>query len=365
MNQRNADLLKIASIIVVMCVLSITCFLKPQTEYSKVERRKLARKPKLSLEAVMNGTYREEFERYALDQFPKRDAFRSMSTMKNLYLLGKKDTNDLYLTDGNIVKMEYPYHPESVEHALHIFQNIEKTMLKDSDCKSYFAIIPDKNYYLAKESGHLLMDYDAMYQDLENGLPNVAMINLSDTLSAESYYKTDIHFKQEKVLSCAKKIADVMQAEMDSFEEEATQMPFYGVYYGQLGLNVEPDEIVVLRSNMLNDCTVYDYQNQKEGKIYDMEKLSGKDPYDVYLGGPLSLVEITNPNATSDRELVVFRDSFGSSLVPLLAKSYHKITLVDVRYMPSAYVGNFIKFDKQDVLFLYSTTILNNSEVMK
>lgn len=365
MNQRNADLLKIASIIVVMCILSVICLFKPQTEYSKAERRKLARMPKLSIESVMSGTFREEFERYTLDQFPGRDIFRSLSTVKNLYIWGKKDTNDLYVSDGNIVKMEYPYHTESVEHALHIFQTIQDNLLKGTDCNQYFALIPDKNYYSGKESGHLLMDYDAMYQDLENGLPNVTMINLSDTLSAESYYKTDIHFKQEKVLPCAKKIADVMRAEMDSFEEEATQMPFYGVYYGQLGLNIEPDKIVVLRSNMLNDCTVYDYQNQKESQIYDMEKLSGKDPYDVYLGGPLSLVEIANPNASSDRELVVFRDSFGSSLVPLLVKSYCKITLVDVRYMPSAYVGNFIEFDKQDVLYLYSATILNNSEVIK
>lgn len=62
---------------------------------------------------------------------------------------------------------------------------------------------------------------------------------------------------------------------------------------------------------------------------------------------------------------MVFRDSFGSSLVPLLVQDYAKVTLVDIRYVASDFVGQFVDFHGQDVLFLYSTLVLNSSSTLK
>ena len=99
--------------------------------------------------------------------------------------------------------------------------------------------------------------------------------------------------------------------------------------------------------------------------VYSMELAQGRDPYEMYLGGSKSLITIENPDALSSKELVIFRDSFGSSISPLLIESYSKITLVDIRYIMSANVGMFVDFDNQDVLFLYSLPVLNNSVTMK
>ena len=79
---------------------------------------------------------------------------------------------------------------------------------------------------------------------------------------------------------------------------------------------------------------------------------------------------IENPNATTDKELVIFRDSFGSSLGPLLAQGYKTVTLVDIREIPSGnlkvlarYIG--LDFTGKDVLMLYSTTVLNAGNELK
>ena len=85
----------------------------------------------------------------------------------------------------------------------------------------------------------------------------------------------------------------------------------------------------------------------------------------MFLSGSLSLITIENPNATTDKELVIFRDSFGSSIAPLLVEGYAKVTLVDIRYVASDLVGRFVDFENQDVLFLYSTLVLNNSVTLK
>ena len=79
----------------------------------------------------------------------------------------------------------------------------------------------------------------------------------------------------------------------------------------------------------------------------------------------MSLLTIENPNADTDRELVIFRDSFGSSLAPLLVPGYAKVTLADIRYLLSSQMGKYLTFTDQDVLFLYSAPVLNNSETLK
>ena len=68
---------------------------------------------------------------------------------------------------------------------------------------------------------------------------------------------------------------------------------------------------------------------------------------------------------TSGKELIIFRDSYGSSLAPLLLSSYSKITLVDTRYISPTILGNYINFDNKDVLFIYSISIINNSYSLK
>ena len=110
---------------------------------------------------------------------------------------------------------------------------------------------------------------------------------------------------------------------------------------------------------------MYDYENSEYLPVYTLEKAAGNDPYEIFLSGPKSLLRIENPNAETERKLIVFRDSFAASLIPLLAQGYSEITLVDIRYLSPAMLGNFIEFDAQDVLFLYSTSVLNDSSTIK
>jgi hypothetical protein len=128
---------------------------------------------------------------------------------------------------------------------------------------------------------------------------------------------------------------------------------------------MEPDELWLLRNEMLDGCRVYNHETGKYGSIYDRTKLSGDDLYEVFLSGSVSLLTIENPNATTDRELILFRDSFGSSMAPLLVQGYKRVTLVDIRYLPTAMLDRFVKFQGQDVLFLYSTLVLNNGQTLQ
>ena len=174
------------------------------------------------------------------------------------------------------------------------------------------------------------------------------------------YDVKDIDIEEFKRI--AEKIGNEMGTDVKAeYEEKTLDVDFYGVYYGQSALPLEAEEIKYLENDTLKNCKVFDYQNNKEISVYDMGKAYGKDPYEMFLGGPLSLVTIENENAKTDKELIIFRDSFGSSIAPLLVEGYKKITLVDIRYIHPNLLGNYIEFNSQDVLFLYSTLVLNNS----
>ena len=192
-------------------------------------------------------------------------------------------------------------------------------------------------------------------------------IDLFGTLTADDYYRTDSHWRQENLLTTADTLAAAMGVALpDSrYTEWTLDRPYYGVYYGYAALPMEPDHLTYITSDLLDACTVYNYETGKTGPIYDLAKGAGKDPYELFLSGSVSLLTIENPNADTDRELVIFRDSFGSSLAPLLDPGYDKVTLADIRYLPSSQMGKYLTFTDQDVLFLYSAPVLNNSETLK
>lgn len=353
-------------LVFVFFALSAGVWMQPAAEYSATERRKLEQLPKLTFESVSEGKFMADFEEYTLDQFLLRDGFRSLKAWVSQNIFRRSDNNDIYVADGYAVKMEYPLKEESLVYAGERFRNIYEKYLKDSGDEIYLSLIPDKNYFLAEQSGHLSVDYERLFTTMQEEMPYAEYIDITDLLSIEDYYKTDVHWRQEKLVDVAGRIGGVMGIPSgNGYKAKTLTDDFYGVYFGQSALNLPGEKLHYLTNETLEQCTVYNYENDQTLGIYNQEKARGDDPYEIFLSGPVSLLKIENPMAATEKELVVLRDSFGSSLVPLLAEGYKTITLVDIRYIQSDFLANFVDFQNKDVLFLYSTVVLANSETLK
>ena len=120
-----------------------------------------------------------------------------------------------------------------------------------------------------------------------------------------------------------------------------------------------------MRNDTLENCKVYNYKKKGYIDVYDLSQANGNDRYGVYLSGSTPILTIDNPEYEGTKELIVFKDSFGSSLVPLLVQGYSKITLLDTRYISTKMIGQYVDFTDKDVLFIYNTVVINNSEAMK
>lgn len=343
---------------------SVWSLVKKDDTVSVSERRDLAQLPSASVSTVLSGSFMEEFERYTLDQFPLRDRFRTLKALTAVKLLRQSDNNGLYLQDGSAVKLDYPLDADSVSSAASRFEALYTRYLQGTDCRIYLSVIPDKNYYT--DERYPKMDYAALKAELSAAMPYADDIDLTDLLTLDSYYRTDPHWRQEALTETASRLAERMDAELPAeFRTVRLDTPFYGAYYGQAALPLRPDTLCYLTNDVLDRCRVFDYEADAWTTLYDETAASSADPYALFLSGSKSLLRIENPEATGDRELIVFRDSFGSSIVPLLAGGYAKITLVDIRYISPELLGRFLEFDKQDVLFLYSTTVLNSSNTLR
>jgi hypothetical protein len=212
------------------------------------------------------------------------------------------------------------------------------------------------------------MDYEQFIADMLRSVQFTKYISIIDYLSVEDYYLFDTHWRQEKLVGIAKILVDGMGGNHDSkYTVNTLDTPFYGVYSGRAPKPLKSETLYYLTNDNMKDIVVKNYeQGGRIVPIYDMDRGHGKDAYDIYLGGERSYITIENPNAKTDKELVIFRDSFGRSIIPLMMDDYAKITVVDIRYMSSMMLGNLGIFKEgQDVLFLYSTLILNNSSELK
>ena len=345
-------------------LLTFSAWFSPSRDVSDAERRNLAQFPTLSAQTLLNGSFMTKFEEYTLDQFPLRDSFRQVKSLFHYYVLGQKDNNNIYLADGYAAKLEYPLNEASVNQAATRFNWIYDNYLVESDCRAFFTVAPDKGYYLAEDNGYPAMDYQKLFSVLKNKLPWAEHVDITDCLSIEDYYRTDTHWRQEALLDAARKLGNAMNVSIPDFTKTQIEKPFYGVYYGHGAVPMAGEDMYLLQSQLLQDCKVYDAMGQ-ELALYDLSKLDSQDMYEVYLSGNQPIVTIENPNATTDKELVLFRDSFGCSIAPLLLQGYKSITLVDIRYINQNMIGQFVTFEDQDVLFLYSTLVLNESSTMK
>lgn len=339
----------------------------PDSTFSYSERRKLVQAPSFTLEKLADGTLFQEFDKYTLDQFVLRDTFRSFKAFGSYYLFRQSDNNQIYVVDKHISKMVFPTNEKAILSVANKINEVRDRYLVGKEVS--YSVIPDKNYFLAEQNEYLSLDYNKMLEILQENITNIKYIDLFDSLSIDDYYYTDIHWKQEELLDIAEKLMIGMGRDLSvSIEqyEDKEFYPFRGSLLGQSALLIEPDRMKYLTNSMIEDCVVYDYEIKDNNRVYVPEKLEGIDPYDVFLSGAKSLLKITNEHADNDRELILFRDSFGSSLAPLLLSEYSSIILVDLRYIATSILGEYIDFSKeQDVLFLYNTQLLNSGYLLK
>ena len=339
-------------------------FVIPEPSVLVSERRVPAGFPDFTVNAVMTGEFMSGFDDYAADRFVFRDTFRMIHAFQILDIYLQTDKSGLYRCNAVGLGEFRRVNDTSFRQTAERIQRAA-ALVSESNVNVYYSIIPDKSVYADRY--YPGFDMAVAEPILFDVLGSYSYIRVMESLSADIFYKTDLHWDQSKISSVTGHLLSSMGANssLSSFPT-VTVGNWNGVYAGQLALPVTPDvmtyvDVQGLKVMYLNDRTL----EFDEGPVYDLDRFTGVDPYDVFLRGPQPLIIIENPSVP-ERELFLFRDSFGSSLAPLLMEAYSKITVIDLRYINLQVLGNFIEFTPgSDALFIFSSQIFNNPSIVQ
>ena len=355
MNNKVKNIVLSIIFITFLFTFMIVNIVKKDDDISYSERRKLEKAPKITYDSVINGTYFSKLDKYTTDQFIWRDNFRKIKIDIDLLT----NYNKLYLYNDYIIEETYPLNKESVINVTNKINDIKRTYLNETN-NIYYSVVPDKNYFVNDDN--LKLDYDELKNIMNSNL-DIKYIDIFNELSLEDYYKTDTHWREERLFKVVNKLSKEMNFNITNNYSFKRISDFNGTYSSRIVRKDIKDEIYILDN--VNDINVYNYETNGYEKVYDLIKLNSLDKYNVYLSGSVSLLKIESMNTGSTKDLIVFRDSYGSSLIPLMMNGYKSITVVDTRYISPSMLSNYIDFNNKDILFLYSTLLINDSFTLK
>lgn len=328
-------------------------------EFSPVENRSLAQRPKLSAAKVLSGEFMSDFEEYVTDQFVGRTNWVSGKARAEK-LAGKLENNGVYFgTDGRTLIADYPVPDEKrvAENLNYVSKLGEKLPIP-----VYFSLIPGKSQVYADllPAGAPVGDQQEIL-DRASQTPNVTWLALAGKDyggwdKSLNYYATDHHWTTRGAYNGYRALMEGMGLEGVAAETFTTVTEdFQGTTWSSSGAYwYPPDRMEIAVSDEGVSVTNNFTGQPMEGSLYNYDKLEQKDKYPFFLGGnqPLCVVKSEKPGATG--RLLVVRDSFSDSLAPFLTQNFAEVHLVDLRYYKVP-LGQYVAENRIDqVLVLYS-----------
>ena len=335
----------------------------PDREMSEEENRMLASKPKLTFSTLVNGDFMEQYEEYLSDQFAGRDLWHRMKVALDRFG-GSRMENGIYIgKDGQLLQdIQVPDQEhlsenlDAIKEFTETYQDIPVTMILVPDAA---CILNDRLPWLAS-----VEDQNQMISMVEQSLgDSVTWVDTASALNKHKrekiYYLTDHHWTSLGAFYTFQEAATALGIEedvSDKFLSYTVSDSFNGVLASESGAGLGTEEnidIYVPREGDNDVIVNYVNESKRTTSLYDSSKLETKDQYGVFLGGNTSLIDIRTVS-TSQKRLLVVKDSFANSFIPFLAPYYREIVVVDPRYYSGTIEDIMSSYRITDALFLYS-----------
>ena len=335
----------------------------PDKERSEQENRMLETMPKLSLASVLSGDFMEDWESYMSDQFAGRNLWRGLkvsldrlggSRMENGVIIGKNGQlfEDIAVPDSEL----FTDNINAVKSFANTYSDIPTTVM----------LIPDAACILSDSlpAFAAVEDQRQMFSMVERGLgDSVNWVDAYSTLNKHKteklYYKTDHHWTTQAAFYVFQEAAAGLGIEGDVSDDYVSYTvtdSFNGVLASKSGVGLdEKEQIDIYVPTDGDDDVIVNYVDEAEKRtsLYDSSKLETRDKYGVFFGGNTSVMDIRTMS-TSQKRLLVVKDSFADCFIPFLTPYYREIVVVDPRYYSGTMTDIMETYRITDILVLYS-----------
>ncbi len=354
---------KVTGIIVsALCVVfSLALIILPKSDWSENENRKLAEWPALTTDEVLHSNLLSDIENYLADHFPMRNLLVSVNTQFN-ELLGRREINQVFICGDDFLIDKYKK-PLRTEAILKAFNRVPATV---ADRRITLMIAPTAAEVYREKLPHFAQQADQMqtmrylYEGFDGDTVDVTPALRSHRDEYQLYYRTDHHWTTYGAYFAYVELCEKWEMEpvpMDAFDIRQVTKDFRGTTYSKLNdLTIKGEPIY--RFSLAGQSLAVQYGTDEKavsGMLYNEDYLKRKDKYSYFLDNIHELIMIRNPDALTDRKLVVIKDSYANCFIPFLTSHFSEITVVDLRYYHTS-VLDLISGDDgvTDVLILYN-----------
>ena len=326
--------------------------------YSENENRYLDEYPSFSLEGVSDRTFQNDFSSAFSDQFTGRDVWMQASTQLKK-LAGFQDISQVYMgkdgyyfaktTQDEIEQKQYLKNLRYVEYMGEGVDSRASLILAPSPGTVLQDKLPeDAPYY----------DGDAMAQTAETVMKKARFIDTRQALREyakqnQVYFRTDHHWTALGAYAAYSAYCGENKLEQHTygyFDVKRISDSFMGSMYSKiLDPGVKKDDLYAA-TNIPQAEVVCD--GEKRQGIYDVEQLMKKDKYAYFFGGNYGEVHIKSHGST-EKKMLVIKDSYANSFVPYLMGDFGEITMIDLRYYKQSVQELLQRENFDNVLILY------------
>lgn len=336
MDEKKNAIFTIVLLGAILLAFTVADFLHGDRVYSEMENRLLAKKPKLEPEAVLQGDFGKDYEKYLTDQFVSRDKWVGIKTRSDI-LFGKQDVNGVYLGKDDYLIERHP--PESYSEEL----EDEKVALLGKLVDKWGArvmLVPTADNILTEK-----LPAHADYYDVSRLLAKVrervgerSYIDAYSALAAHKdekiYYQTDHHWTSLGAYYGYQAWAKETLSFLYPYEPQnmtTVSNNFQGTLHSRIPVVETKDEIQIFPQTKERPISIiYDFDG-KGDSFYAQKYLAGKNQYGYFLDDNHAFLHIQT-NYQNGRVLFLIKDSYANSLIPLLQPHYSTIYVVDLRY---------------------------------
>ena len=338
--------------------------------FSDNENRMLQLFPEVTKQSVFSGRLMTQAENFVADQFFLRDKWIGAKLDMDK-LIGKKESNDVYLgKEGLLIEKAVTPNYEEMDKNLEAINNFASAY----NLNMVMSVVP--NAVCIRED---LLPSGAPSRDQRDDLAyiksklgdSITFVDVSETLTAHKteyiYYKSDHHWTSLGAKYAFDELAPSLgiTQPVPGYQIMKVTEDFSGTMASNSGaFNVKDDIDIYVPETAEDFEYVVEYGDiqQKSATIYNSDALSSKNKYEVFMGGNYSYVSIKT-TAQSEKNLLLFKDSYANTFIQFLLPYYRNIVIIDPRYYSDDCRKLLDEREITDVLFLYNmnTFVLDNS----
>ena len=336
---------------------SIWGIVAPDRLYSENEKRMLAKFPSMAIERILNGKFSDEIETYMADQFPERDAWVTIKTVKE-YVLGKRDSGGVYFAkDGYLIEKHDSFSDKSITARIMYLQGV-KAVTDAYNIELRVMLVPTAGEILKSKLPLFATTADQFEVVDTVRSAGFTMIDVADILREHAneyiFYKTDHHWTS---LGAYYAYAEYMKAvgrtphSLDEFKKEVLSEDFRGTTFNKVNYPFAPFDVIEAYYISDNHKVCYNDSLDYAESMYSREYLKSADKYAVFLNSNQASTRI---EGSGTGRILIIKDSYANCFAQFLPEDYEEVHMIDPRFFTGDLQEYIENHGITEVLVLYN-----------